>query len=174
MNRQTAIDLFCGAGGLSLGLRQAGFEVIGAVDLNPFACSVYRLNHRSVKLWEKDLRQLSASEIMSDLRLQKGELSLLAACPPCQGFSTIRTKNGLRNVQDQRNDLIFDVIRLIEGLRPKSVMFENVPGLKKDARYAEFVRRLDELGYHAKAEVLNAADYGVPQKAPSIGAPRFD
>src|SRR2546421_12880641 len=120
-----AVDLFCGAGGLSEGLRQAGYKVIGAVEIDALACKTYRLNHKRVKLWEKNIARLSGAAIMKALELQPGELDLLAACPPCQGFSTMRTKNGARLNRDRRNDLIFDVLRIIRSIRPISVMLEN-------------------------------------------------
>src|SRR5687768_4513236 len=91
-----AVDLFCGAGGLTEGLRQGGYNVIGAVELDAFACRTYRLNHRQVKLWEMDITRLPGKTMMKGLKLRPAELDLLAACPPCQGFSTMRTKNGAR------------------------------------------------------------------------------
>src|SRR4051812_23757394 len=111
--KPSAVDLFSGAGGLSEGLRQAGFNVLGAVELDALACRTYRLNHNRVKLWERDITGLSSAGIMKTLSLQPGDLDLLAACPPCQGFSTMRTKNGTRWNRDARNDLIFDVLRII-------------------------------------------------------------
>ena len=131
-----AIDLFCGAGGLSEGLRQAGFEVVGAVELDPFACRTYRLNHAGAKLWEGDIRRVSGAEMLTALNLNPGELDLLAACPPCQGFSSMRTRNGSRWNRDARNDLIREVLRITRSVRPKAVMLENVPGLAENRRYA--------------------------------------
>jgi DNA (cytosine-5)-methyltransferase 1 len=175
-----AIDLFCGAGGLSQGLREAGFEVMGAIDLDAVACRTYRLNHDGVKLWQKDIRQLSGASIMRSLGIRPGELNLLAACPPCQGFSTMRTKNGIRRNRDRRNNLIFEVLRIVRSMKPLSVMFENVPGLAKDKRYATFISRLQSLGYRVKWSVLNTADFKVPQRrrrlvllASKLGQPEF-
>src|SRR3954463_3949066 len=110
MRKPTAIDVFCGAGGLTEGLRQAGYKVLGAIELDSLAARAYRLNHGSVRLWEQDIRRVSGPSVMKALGLKPGELDLLAACPPCQGFSTMRTKNGTRWNRDQRNDLIFDVL----------------------------------------------------------------
>jgi DNA (cytosine-5)-methyltransferase 1 len=159
-----AVDLFCGAGGLSEGLRQAGYNVIGAVELDTLACSTYRLNHKRVKLWEMDITHLSGATMMKALKLLPGDLDLLAACPPCQGFSTMRTKNGTRRNRDSRNDLIFDVLRIIRSMRPRSVMLENVPGLAKNRRYVAFRKGLESLGYRVKWNVLNTVDFAVPQR----------
>lgn len=178
--KPTAVDLFCGAGGLSEGLRQAGYNVIGAVELDALASSTYRLNHRRVKLWEMDITRLSGAAMMKALKLGPGDLDLLAACPPCQGFSTMRTKNGTRWTRDPCNDLIFDVLRIIRSMKPMSVMLENVPGLAKNRRYAAFRKGLESLGYCVKWEVLNTADFAVPQRrrrlvllASRLGEPEF-
>lgn len=159
-----AVDLFCGAGGLSEGLRQAGYKVIGAVEIDALACSTYRLNHKRVKLWKMDIARLSGAAMMKALKLERGELDLLAACPPCQGFSTMRTKNGARWNRDRRNDLIFDVLRFIRSIKPASVMLENVPGLAKSRRYVAFRKGLETLGYSVKWDVLNTVDFAVPQR----------
>jgi len=164
MNKPIAIDLFCGAGGLSEGLRQAGFDVVGAVELDALACRTYRLNQKYVTLWENDIRRVSGASMLRTLQLRAGDLDLLAACPPCQGFSRMRTKNGAKRVRDSRNDLIFDVLRIIRSTRPKSVMLENVPGLARNTRFAAFREGLSALGYHVKWEILNTVDFGVPQR----------
>lgn len=178
--KPSAIDLFCGAGGLSEGLRQAGFKVVGAVDVDAAACSTYRLNHQKPKLWELDVRRLSGAKMMKALKLRPGKLDLLAACPPCQGFSTMRTKNGTRRNRDQRNNLIFEVLRIIRSTKPISVMIENVPGLANDTRYRTFRRELESLGYRVKCGVLDTVDFKVPQRrrrlvllASKLGEPDF-
>lgn len=164
MQKPTAIDIFAGAGGLTEGLRQAGFRVIGAVELDDLACQTYRLNHRRVRLWAEDVRKLPGTTVRSALKLKKGELDLLAACPPCQGFSTMRTKNGNTWTRDVRNDLIFDVLRLVRALLPRAVMIENVPRLGDNQRFQDFRRSLERLGYEVEWDVLDAADFGVPQR----------
>jgi DNA (cytosine-5)-methyltransferase 1 len=180
MRKPKAIDLFCGAGGLSEGLRQAGFNVIGAVELDPLACRTYKLNHKPMKLWEMDITCLSGPAIMKALNLEVGELDLLAACPPCQGFSTMRTKNGTCWNRDSRNDLIFDVLRLIRATKPKCAMLENVPGLAENQRFLVFRKGMESLGYRVKWDVLNAVDFAVPQRrrrlvllASRLGEPEF-
>jgi DNA (cytosine-5)-methyltransferase 1 len=163
--KPTAFDLFSGCGGMTLGLRQAGFKVIGAVDNDPLSVETYRKNHKGVKVWEIDIRNLSVSEVKKELGIRTGELDLLAGCPPCQGFSSMRTMNGGRRVRDpEQKDLVFEFLRFVRGLRPKAVMMENVPGLASDSRMRELVRELKLLGYKCNNAILNAADYGVPQR----------
>jgi DNA (cytosine-5)-methyltransferase 1 len=179
-SKPSAVDLFCGAGGLTEGLRQAGFKVVGAVDVDAVACNAYRLNHRRIRLWETDIRHLSGASILRALKMQPGELDLLAACPPCQGFSTMRTKNGTRWNRDHRNDLIFEVLRIVRSTKPISVMMENVPGLAGNGRCRTFRRAMESLGYRVKFGVLNTVDFKVPQRrrrlvllASKLGEPEF-
>ena len=163
----TAIDLFCGAGGLTCGLKQAGFEVKAGVELEPTAAKTYRLNHPDHFLYERDIRELDPLSVMKDLKLKVGELDLLAGCPPCQGFSTHRTRNKCTSVEDKRNDLIFDLLRFVKVIHPKVVMIENVPALAKDNRIQEVIDELRFLGYKINEKTLqikDAADYGVPQR----------
>jgi DNA (cytosine-5)-methyltransferase 1 len=117
---------------------------------------------------------------MKTLKLKRGELDLLAACPPCEGFSRIRTKNGALWNRDPRNDLIFDVLRIVRSTRPRCVMLENVPGLAKNKRYANFCAGLRLLGYRITWDILNTAEYAVPQRrrrlvllASRVGEPEF-
>ncbi len=165
MSTFTAIDLFSGCGGLTLGLKQAGFRVLAAVDSDPLSMETYQLNHPDVKAWLNDIRQVSCGEVLESLGLEPGELDLLAGCPPCQGFSKIRTLNGKREVKDSRNDLIFEFLRFVQKLAPKMVMLENVPGLAKDDLFFRFINQLEKAGYQKPTwDILDAADYGVPQR----------
>lgn len=160
----TAVDLFCGCGGLTLGLKRARFRVLGAVDNDPLAVKTYRLNHRSTHVWERDIRKLTIAELRRKLDLRRGQLDLLAGCPPCQGFSSIRTRNGAHAIVDDRNDLVFEFIRFARGLRPKAIMLENVPGLAADPRLGELYERLADLGYRPRHRVRDAASFLVPQR----------
>jgi DNA (cytosine-5)-methyltransferase 1 len=164
MKKLIAIDLFCGCGGLTRGLRDAGFRVLGAVDNDSYALEAYRANHAGVRLWSSDIRRISAARVRKDLKLQKGQLDLLAGCPPCQGFSSVRTLNGSRHVEDHRNDLLFDFLRFVRAFRPRAVMLENVPGLAADPRFDRFVTKLCSLKYRVEHRIVNAADHGVPQR----------
>ncbi len=159
-----AIDLFCGCGGLTLGLKQAGFKVIGAVDNHPLAITTYRRNHSNVQIWQTDIAELTVADVRRCLKLRKRQLELLAGCPPCQGFSRMRTLNGLKRMRDDRNWLIDEFLRFVRGLLPEAVMMENVPRLKQYHRFSVFCRELRRLGYRVTFEVRNAADYGVPQR----------
>ncbi len=162
--KPTAVDLFCGCGGLTVGLRKAGFRVLGAVDVDPLSVKTYKANHRDVEVWEMDIRSLKPTELLEKIGINPGELDLLAGCPPCQGFSTMRTLNGAVSVDDPRNDLLLEFQRFVEVLRPRAVMLENVPGLADDERFAAFCRKMKKLGYLGDHRVLNAAEYGVPQR----------
>lgn len=155
--------MFSGCGGLTLGLKQAGFSVVGAVEIDPLAVETYRKNHRGIAIWEKDIRKISATEVMRVLAIKRGELDLLAGCPPCQGFSTMTTLNG-RIGQNEQNDLVFEFLRFVKVLRPKAVMLENVPKLAKNRRFKKLRSDLQTLGYEVNHGVLNAAHYGVPQR----------
>ena len=164
MKPPIAIDLFSGCGGLTLGLKQAGFNVIAAVDNDSLSVETYKANHPEVHVWVNDIRELKTLSIKRKLRLKKGELDLLAGCPPCQGFSTMTTLNGSRAIDDPRNDLLLEFQRFAEQLMPRAIMMENVPGLAKDKRFDRFCKRIRALGYVGEHRVLNAADYGVPQR----------
>lgn len=164
MRKPIAIDLFSGCGGLTLGLKQAGFNVVGAVELETLAVRTYRANHKRVSVWEQDISKLSVYTVKKKLGLQRGQLDLLAGCPPCQGFSSLRTRNGATRNRDRRNNLIREMLRFVQGLRPKAVMMENVPGLKSHIQFREFCRGLRKLGYKVDWAIKDAARYGVPQR----------
>ncbi len=163
-NALMAVDLFSGCGGLTQGLKDAGFTVGAAVEIDALAAETYAANHPDVKLFKADIRDTSASEIMDACGVMKGELDLLAGCPPCQGFSRIRLNNKKERMDDPRNRLIDEVLRLIGELQPKVVMLENVPNLARYTRYPNFKKGLRKLGYEVVDEVLDVADFGVPQR----------
>lgn len=157
-----AIDLFSGCGGMSTGLFMAGFQVNIAAEILPQARAAYSANHSHTKLLD-DVRQIRARDIFSSLHIVKGDLDLLAACPPCQGFSSIRTRNGDVAV-DSRNDLIFEVIRIAKLLKPKCILIENVPRLLRDYRLNLFIDQAKQLGYVDSSGIVDAQDYGIPQR----------
>ena len=162
--RRIAIDLFSGCGGLSLGLMRAGFEVVAAVDNDHLAVSTYKRNHPDTKVMKRDIRGIRVKEFMRRLNLEPGELDLIAGCPPCQGFSRLRTLNGAREVLDTRNDLVLQFVRFVRTFRPKAIMIENVPGLMVDQRLETLRVRLGRLQYRTEARVFDAAKFGVPQR----------
>lgn len=160
----TAIDLFCGCGGLTTGLKKAGFKIFGAVDIDPLSVRTYKENHPEVTVIDKDIREIDASEFLVKIGLSIGQLDLLAGCPPCQGFSTLRTLNGAVDVNDPRNDLLGEFERFVELLLPRAIMIENVPGLADDFRFEVFCQKMKKLGYIGNHCILNASEYGVPQR----------
>jgi DNA (cytosine-5)-methyltransferase 1 len=159
-----AIDLFSGCGGLTLGLKKAGVEVIGAIEIDEKARQVYSANHPEVTFLENDIRDADPVEIMRRLRLRPGELDLLAGCPPCQGFSRIRRKNKRGARADERNMLIDNFALFVEALRPKNLMLENVPGLADYPRFRAFRQHIERLGYTYEWSVLDVSRFGVPQR----------
>ena len=163
-NIPTAIDLFSGCGGMTVGLKRAGFNVLCAVDVDPLSNNTYKANHKDVLLWETNIRDLEPAEVKSILGLKTGDLDLLTGCPPCQGFSTMRTLNGAFVIDDPRNNLLFEFLRFVEALRPRTVMMENVPGLAVDGRFSVFCSRMQKIGYLGDHRILDAAEYGVPQR----------
>ena len=163
VKKPIAIDLFSGCGGLTLGLRKAGFRVVGAVEADPLAVETYRANHARVRVWPEDIREVPAKDMMKKLSLCSGQLDLLAGCPPCQGFSRMTTLNG-RIGQDEQNDLVFEFLRFVRVFLPKAVMLENVPKLAKNRRFKTLRCELRKLGYSLKYDILDAANYGVPQR----------
>jgi DNA (cytosine-5)-methyltransferase 1 len=157
----TAVDLFCGAGGASLGLVRAGWDLRVAADVDQ-ACSLTHRANLPGEFITADLRTVDADKLMSATEISPGQLDLLFAGPPCQGFSII----GSRVVWDQRNNLFKEVLRLATELRPRCVVIENVPGLVTLGRGAYLQAILEGLsatGYEAACAELLAAQYGAPQ-----------
>jgi len=178
--KYNAIDLFSGCGGLTQGLKDASFKVLGAVEIAPKARETFARNHPDVKLIGADIRDLTVKQVIAACQIGVGELDLLAGCPPCQGFSTLRSRNRKKAIPDARNDLVDDFSRLARGLRPKLVMMENVPALARYSKFKLFVTELERIGYAVRIEVLNVGDFGVPQSrkrlilsASRIGAPKL-
>ena len=160
----TAVDIFSGCGGMTTGLVEAGFHVLGAIEKDVAAAAAYRMNHPAVKLLLTDVSKLDAPDLLRVLDQKAGELDLLVGCSPCQGFSRMRTRNHNTAVDDERNDLVLDFARLVETLIPKTVLFENVPGLLHDKRFEEMKYRLENKGFRLDPQVRNLADFGVPQR----------
>ena len=155
-----AIDLFCGCGGVTEGLKQAGFTVVAAVDNDPICCQTYRLNHPEVNLFEKDICKTSARSLKSVLGKRK--LDLLVVCAPCQPFSSLNKSRK----PDERVYLILQSIRFAKALRPKYVLFENVPGIAKRSLVVNQLKsEFSKLGYIlSEPRQVDAADYSVPQR----------
>lgn len=157
----TMIDLFSGCGGVTTGYKAVGFNVLAAVEFHRVTAQTYRLNHPEVILYEEDIRRISPDTIMNDCKLERGQLTVLSVCAPCQPFSR---QNRFRNT-DKRASLVLESIRFVEALRPWFLFVENVPGLKQNP---DILRKLvgdfEELGYKMSVStIVDAVDYGVPQ-----------
>jgi DNA (cytosine-5)-methyltransferase 1 len=167
----TAADLFCGAGGLSEGLRQAGFDLVAAADHDPDACATYRLNFPGTSLIEGDLTARERHERMiSEVRSTTAQLDLLAGGPPCQAFSQVRNHDRL--LEDPRNRLYREFVHILAELRPRALLVENVPGmiqLQGGAVRQEIEAELSLEGeYEVRSAVLDAGDHGTPQSRPRL------
>jgi DNA (cytosine-5)-methyltransferase 1 len=157
--RTCAIDLFAGAGGSTQGLKDAGYEILAAIELDAIAADSYAANHSEVELLRQDICEVKPRTLRRRLGLDKGELGLLNACPPCQGFSTL----GRGDAEDKRNDLVMRVESFLAEFMPATFIIENVPGLRRDRRLARLLKVARDLGYGVKDYVINATDFGVPQ-----------
>lgn len=164
MPRPIGIDLFAGAGGLSLGFEQAGFDIAASVEIDPIHCATHEYNFPKTKTICASVVDLTGDEIRRLSGIDDAEVDVVFGGAPCQGFSMI----GKRALDDNRNQLVFHYVRLVSELQPKYCVFENVKGLTlgKHAQFlVELIEALGEAGYNVvhPYQVLNASDYGVPQ-----------
>ena len=161
MNKPYAIELFAGAGGLSLGLKQAGFEIVLANEIeNDFAQS-YTSNHSKTKMLQDDVHNINFKKQLENIGIKR--ISLLAGGPPCQGFSTL----GSKNQQDNRNSLFHEFLRAVYEINPDMVLFENVAGFQTMYQgniYRKLLLELNSLGYKTSSNIVDASDFGLPQK----------
>ena len=158
----TVISTFAGAGGSSLGYSMAGFHELLAVEWDNNAVETFKLNFPGVPVYHGDIAKLSVDECLSMAGIEPGQLDILDGSPPCQGFSTA----GKRIMDDPRNQLFREYVRLLRGLRPKVFVMENVSGMVKGKMKLVFVEILKELkasGYRVSARLLNAMYFHVPQ-----------
>lgn len=162
-----AIDLFAGAGGMSLGLVKAGFDVRAALEVDRHAASTYRRNH-SAKVIEKSILGLDAIEFLDEAGIKKNEVVLIAGGPPCQGFSMANghSRNHEKPYQDEKNQLVQEFIRFVDEIRPEIFIMENVLGfLSMQQKFSPpLVERFEPLGYKTEVFTLKAEEYGIPQK----------
>lgn len=160
----TAIDLFCGAGGLTEGLRQAGYHVLAGNDFDETAGATFSATHKEAKFLSGPVQDISARQLLKASGLKKGELDCLVGGPPCQAFSVY---NHQRGMHDERSQLFKEYLRLVEGLNPRWVVMENVTGIMsagQGAAVQAILKGLKKLGYYVEHRILRAEDYGVPQE----------
>ncbi len=156
----TVVDLFSGCGGLSLGLEQAGFEIVMGTDFWKDSLVTFANNHPGAKVLEADITKLKTSAIEDSIGSKN--LTLVVGGPPCQGFSL----SGPRKFYDERNRLYLEFLRVVKELQPKGFVIENVPGLASlfDGQVKDrIIEEFSKLGYTVNAQIMNASDYGVPQ-----------
>lgn len=162
--RPIGVDLFSGAGGLSLGFEQAGFDVVAAVEIDPVHCAVHKFNFPDTPVIPRSVEGLSAEEIREVAGIGDATVDCVFGGPPCQGFSMI----GRRILDDPRNNLVLEFVRIVAELKARTFVFENVKGLtvgKHRAFLSELVAAFDVAGYEVRTpwQVLNAGNYGTPQ-----------
>lgn len=158
----TVISTFAGAGGSSLGYSMAGFRELLAVEWDDNAVATFKANFPGVPVYHGDIAKLSVEQALSMSGLKPGELDVFDGSPPCQGFSTA----GKRIMDDPRNQLFREFVRLLAGLRPKVFVMENVSGMVKGKMrliFVDILRELKACGYVVSARLLNAMYFGVPQ-----------
>ncbi len=159
------VDLFCGAGGLSLAVQQLGYDLVGALEIDRNSCITFENNIKNAKLINADILELTPEEFLSKIGAKPGDVDLVVGGPPCQGFSSLRTTTKTKN--DPRNELIIEYFNYIDCIRPKAFLVENVPGMlwEKNKKYLQkFYRLAEENGYIIYDPcILDAKYFGVPQ-----------
>lgn len=170
--KRQAISLFSGAGGMDIGVRDAGFNILVEIDSDQHCCATLAtnaaINGYNTKIINTDIRTISPSQLLKDLSLKEGELDLLFGGPPCQSFSLAGKQLGL---EDERGLLLFEIIRFAKELKPKVIFLEQVKGLlsskginnKRGEVFEKFLRELEAIDYTPKWRITMAADYGIPQ-----------
>ncbi|WP_300347706.1 DNA cytosine methyltransferase [Clostridium sp.] len=157
MKKYRLLDLFCGAGGLSLGFEEQNFEVVKAIDFSKYAIETYNCNRKDKVAMIKDIKEID------EMFLNKlGDIDGIIGGPPCQGFSTA----GQRIIDDERNELYREYFKILELKKPKFFLIENVTGILTFAKGLvkdDIIKRADKIGYKVFFETLNAADFGIPQ-----------
>ncbi|GAB3592050.1 DNA cytosine methyltransferase [Acetobacter peroxydans] len=160
----TVIDLFCGAGGLSEGFRQAGFHVLAGQDYDDMAGATFAATHSEATFVGGPIQGVTPKQLLEAAGVKKGEIDVIVGGPPCQGYSVY---NHQRGVQDPRAGLFREYLRIVKGVQPRWLVMENVTGITSIAG-GNIVREIFEgmasLGYRVDMRVLKAEEYGVPQE----------
>lgn len=160
-----AVDFFCGAGGMSCGLSQAGIKVLAGIDIDTACKETYLQNHTNSKFINKNIKELSVKELQSELRLTiKDDHMVFIGCSPCQYWTQLHTT---KNKSSESKNLLVDFLRFIEFFLPGFIIVENVPGVlkkSKESKLDEFKKSLQNSGYTIVDKIINTNEYGVPQK----------
>ena len=157
----SAVDLFCGVGGLTYGLQQAGIDVVAGLDVDE-TCKYPFEENNDAEFITKDISKFTSAELSK--LYPKDSIKLLVGCAPCQPFSAHTRKNKDRS-SDERWSLLDDFGRLVEKVNPHLIAFENVPLIRKETIFTDFTKKLRSLGYHFDSElIVYCPDYGIPQK----------
>lgn len=165
-NKPNVISLYSGAGGLDVGLEEAGYHIAVAVDFDHDSCETLRLNLKETEVIEGDIQQVTSEEILSKAKLTKGEADILVGGPPCQPFSKSAFWNGSKGLADPRAVTLKEYVRVLKDTDPKFFILENVFGLSyknNDDAFSFLKTEFHKLGYEINYKVLNTADFGVPQ-----------
>lgn len=163
-NELTAIDLFCGAGGLSEGLRQAGYHVLAGNDFDEASGETYAATHREARFLGGPIELIGHRDLLQVAKLKSGQLDVLAGGPPCQAYSVY---NHQRGMHDNRSTLFREYLRLVHGMSPKWVILENVTGITSagsGAAVRAILKGFADLGYEVEFRILKAEEFGVPQE----------
>jgi DNA (cytosine-5)-methyltransferase 1 len=165
----TALSLFSGGGGLDLGFSAAGFRVRCSNDIDPFSCETLVLNSGRKAFYSHahsipmDIRKITAAELLKQAHLHSGEIDIVLGGPPCQAFSVFGQRKGLG---DPRGNLVWEYLRIIQEVKPRAFLFENVSGLKSihgGKLYHQIIDELAACGYAVSAHTYQVADFGIPQ-----------
>ena len=178
--RLNAISLFSGAGGLDIGISRAGFNVKACVENDKTCVSTLKTNFPETVIIDKSIKDVSSEELLKKAGLKNGEVDLIFGGPPCQSFSSA---GKMRSIKDSRGTLIFDFVRIVEEIKPKTFMFENVKQfryIRADQKIPKsdyskidsdpnlviniLRKKFEKLGYNLNYGIVNSADYGAPQK----------
>jgi len=160
------LDLFCGAGGLSLGFEMAGYEVLAGVDNEESFLKTFEKSHENATPIKKDLHDNGIKDVIENEQIDLNDIDVVIGGPPCQGFSTA----GNRMIEDPRNELVKEYTNSIREIKPKVFLMENVTGLSSmengvgELVTDELVDIFEEIGYKTKYKILNSVNFGVPQK----------
>ena len=160
----SCIDLFSGAGGMAEGFRQAGFGILSASDIDPAASETFRKNFPEASFIEGPIEDLQSEDLLTGHGIAEGDIDCVIGGPPCQAFSI---NNHRRSAEDVRAGLFRDYLRIVEALKPRTLVMENVPGILSvgDGAVVEEIKEsLATLGYKSRAKILYAEEYGVPQE----------